>query len=81
MKSPALQYTIRGVPPEVDRVLRQRAKDLHKSINQVVLDELSKSTIGPVKYADYSDLVGKWQEDPGFDEMMEFQRKLDELST
>lgn len=38
------QYTIRNIPVEVDRVLKQRAKQLGKSFNQVVVDALSAGT-------------------------------------
>lgn len=44
MKSNARQYTIRNVPPEVDRVLRRRAKETAKSFNQVALDALVAGT-------------------------------------
>lgn len=36
----ALQYTIRNIPENVDRILRSRAKRLGKSFNQVALDAL-----------------------------------------
>lgn len=38
----AIQYTIRNIPQPVDRYLRKRAKMSGKSLNQVVLDELSE---------------------------------------
>ena len=34
------QYTIRNIPDRVDHILRQRAKTLGKSFNQVVLDAI-----------------------------------------
>jgi len=36
------QYTIRNVPQPVDRYLRKRAKISGKSLNQVIIDELSE---------------------------------------
>lgn len=36
------QYTIRNVPLPVDRYLRKRAKISGKSLNQVIIDELSE---------------------------------------
>jgi hypothetical protein len=77
MKAHAIQYTIRGVPHEVDRALRERAKRQKLSINQVILDELSKATIGRTQKADFSDLVGRWLPDPVFDEIVESQRQVD----
>ena len=35
-----IQYTIRNIPPELDRYLRKLAKFSGKSLNQVVIDEL-----------------------------------------
>ena len=36
------QYTIRGIPEQVDKYLRKRAKLSGQSLNQVVIDELSE---------------------------------------
>ena len=76
-QAPAAQYTIRGVPREVDRILRQRAQKLDRSLNQVVVDELVRSTIGKQAKADFSDLVGRWTPDPAFDEIIASQRQID----
>ena len=35
------QYTVRNVPEPVDRYLRKRAKLSGKSLNQVIIDELT----------------------------------------
>ena len=72
-----IQYTIRGVPSEVARVLRQRAKERGKSLNQVLIDELTVATVGHPKRADFSDLVGKWTPDAAFDEIMASERQID----
>jgi hypothetical protein len=79
MKSQAepAQYTIRGVPPEVDRVLRQKAAKLKQSLNQVIVDELTRATIGRPRRSDFSDLVGRWTPDPAFDHILESQRQID----
>ena len=72
-----LHYTIRGIPPEVDRALRLKAAQRKQSLNRVVLDELTRALIGrPVK-ADFSDLVGKWAPDPAFDEVVASQRQIE----
>jgi hypothetical protein len=39
----AKQYTIRNIPPKVDRYLRKRARLSGKSLNEVVVAELSAS--------------------------------------
>jgi len=77
MKARTVQYTVRGVPAEVDRALRDRAERQNISINQVILDELTKATVGRKQIADFSDLVGKWQPDKSFDEIVQSQRTID----
>jgi hypothetical protein len=72
-----MQYTIRGIPPEVDRVLRKRATQLKLSLNQVVVNELTRATIGRPRKSDFSGLVGQWTPDPAFDEVIAAQRQID----
>ena len=78
MKSkPNGQYTIRGVPPQLDKTLREKSRREHKSLNQVALEALNTAAgqAGqPVRYRDLSDLSGKWVEDPEFDAII---RELD----
>jgi hypothetical protein len=76
-KQADIQYTIRGVPREVDRILRRKAAQHKQSLNQVILDELTKTAIGRPQRADFSDLVGRWTPDPEFDEIMAAQRQID----
>jgi len=71
------QYTIRGIPREVDRALRQKAAQRKQSLNQVILDELAMATVGHQQRADFSDLVGRWVPDPAFDEILSAQRQID----
>lgn len=72
-----IQYTIRRVPPEVDRLLRQKAARRKQSLNQVIVDALVMVTAGHKRGADFSDLAGKWTPDPGFDEILAAQRQID----
>ncbi len=37
---PAIQYTLRNIPPALDKALRKRAKITGKSLNQIVLGDL-----------------------------------------
>ena len=69
MKMHAVQYTVRGVPAEVDLALRDRARIQNISINQVILEELTKAVIGRRQMTDFSDLVGRWHADKAFDEI------------
>lgn len=72
-----IQYTVRGVPHEVDRALRTKAMQLKISLNQLVVEELTRATIGQSQKADFSDLVGQWTPDPAFDEIIASQRQID----
>jgi hypothetical protein len=77
LRHEVVQYTSRGVPSEVDRALRQKAAQLKISLNQVVIEELTRATIGRTRKADFSDLVGQWTPDPAFDEIIAAQRQID----
>ena len=77
MDSQVPQYTIRGIPSEVDRILRDRARARKTSINQVIIDELTKATIGRRQHADFTDLVGRWEPDEELDERLRIQREID----
>jgi len=77
VQAESVQYTIRGIPSEVDRMLRTKAARRKQSLNQVIVDELIAATIGRSVKADFSDLVGKWTPDPAFDEMIAAQRQID----
>ena len=72
-----MQYTIRGIPREVDLALRAKAAHRKSSLNQVILDELIAATVGEKKWEDFSDLAGKWTPDPAFDEVIAAQRQID----
>ena len=76
-RDPGLQYTLRGVPKDVDRVLRQKAAQRKASLNQVVLAELVAATTGRSQRADFLDVTGPWTPDPGFDEIIAAQRQID----
>jgi hypothetical protein len=71
------QYTIRGVPADVDRALRKKAAQLKLSLNQLVVDELTRATVGHARKADFSEFVGQWTPDPAFDEIIAAQRQID----
>jgi hypothetical protein len=73
----SIQYTIRGIPAEVDRALRKKAARAKKSVNQIVIEELANATVGKTRHADFSDLVGRWVPDPAFDEIIASQRRID----
>jgi plasmid stability protein len=72
-----VDYTIRGIPAEVDRAIRVKAAKTKQSLNRVVLDELTRALTGNPVRADFSDLVGRWAPDPEFDEVIASQRRID----
>ncbi len=72
-----IQYTVRGIPQEVDRALRRKAAQRKLSLNQLIVEELTAGTIGTRKRADFHDLAGQWTPDPAFDEIIATQRQID----
>ncbi len=73
----SVQYTVRGVPREVDTVLRRKAAKRRVSLNQMIIDEMSEAAMGVKKRADFSDLVGKWVPDAAFNEILAAGRRID----
>ncbi|HEY1645511.1 MAG TPA: hypothetical protein VGF75_03950 [Candidatus Saccharimonadales bacterium] len=78
---PAIQYTIRNIPPVVDQVIRKRSKLSGKSFNQTVVDILSMQTLGSTKPKldnNFDWLFNKGAPDEGFDEAIKDLSKVDE---
>jgi len=75
----SLQYTVRGIPREVDRVLRRKARQRRISLNQLVVEELSAIGGGAraQRLRSLDQLGGVWQEDPEFDRILNEQRQID----
>lgn len=71
------QYTVRGIDAQVDQALRRKAAFRKKSLNQLIVDELTTAAIGRESRADFSDLVGQWEKDPAFDKIIASQRQID----
>lgn len=76
----AMQYTIRNIPPAIDRQLRERAGKKGKSLNETVLDTIREglgiSENIPL-YDDMDDLVGTWKNDEVFERVMDEQDTVD----
>lgn len=78
-----LQYTIRDVPREMDKLLRERAVRESASLNAVVLDALKASSglcDRKVEYHDLDALSGTWVDDPAFNEAMRHFDGLPQLA-
>jgi len=75
-----IQYTIRDIPVEVDRRLRDGARRLHRSLNQSLVDLLSRAAGASAPTEVYHDLdgfFGSWTADPEVDQALAEQRKID----
>ena len=76
-----MQYTIRGIPPALDAALRERARMIGQSLNEVALQALMDGaglTGKPKKRRDLSDLVGTWKPDEEFEAAIAAQDQVDE---
>jgi hypothetical protein len=76
---PCVQYTLRGIPSEVDQALRKKARERKISLNQLLLDELTSASGASAnrRYRSLKGIAGKWKEDPEFDKALEAQRQID----
>jgi len=77
--------TIRGIDPELDRMIKSRAKQSNLSVNQWILQTLKKVTgMGkePVfkKYSDLDALAGGWskEEAKAFQKNTKIFERIDE---
>jgi plasmid stability protein len=80
-KGGTIQYTVRNIPAHADKVLRQKAAEEKKSLNEIlrqaILKEAGGSGLGETTYHDLDELAGTWEEDPDFDEAIAAQDKID----
>jgi hypothetical protein len=75
-----MQYTLRKVPPEVDKALRRKARKEGKSLNEIAIEALSRGAgvdALAVKNHDLDFAFGSWVEDPEFDKVLGDQRRID----
>ena len=77
------QYTVRSVPENVDRAIRQRARREAKSLNAVILETIARGLqldAKPTGHTDLDHLIGTWMEDPEFDRAVADFERIDEDS-
>lgn len=67
---------VRGVPREIDVILRRKAAQRSQSLNQIILDELAAATGGRKPEADFSEVVGRWTADAAFGEVIDLLNRL-----
>ena len=81
------QITIRGIPDEIEKVIKKEAKTKGLSLNKAFISILEKTTgvkgKGKIKetfYHDLDHLSGLWTKEDAktFERNLEFQRKIDE---
>ena len=74
------QYTIKSVPAAVDSLLRKKAEQEGRSLNDVAVEAL-RLGVGlaehePV-YDDLDELIGTWEDDPEFEAAITQQDEVD----
>jgi hypothetical protein len=77
---PAVQYTLRQIPPALDEALRRKSRQDGKSINQTALEVLHAGLAlngDSIRHRDLDFMVGSWVEDPAFDEAIRSQDSVD----
>jgi hypothetical protein len=75
-----MQYTIRGVPAAIDARLRALAAAEQRSLNDTVLQVLTRAlglSASAVRHRDLGDIAGTWNEDPAFDRALLDQDQVD----
>lgn len=80
MPSKAHQYTVRNVPPGVDRALRRKAAALRQSLNTILLRALEAEAGVSAEAREHHDLdrfAGTWITDPKVDRALAEQRRVD----
>ena len=76
-----MQYTIRQIPEGIDAVLRRRAREQGKSLNEVTIEALARGAgLGENRgrQRDLGDIVGTWRNDRAFDRALAAQDAIDE---
>ena len=75
-----MQYTLRNVPPALDRALRALAEKEGRSLNETAIAALGQALgLGAesVRYRALEDLAGTWQDDGEFDSAIQDQHTID----
>ena len=76
-----MQYTVRGIPPSVDKAIRARAREEGKSLNDVAVEVLADGLgLGEesIVRRDLSDIVGTWKREASVDAALAAQDTVDE---
>jgi hypothetical protein len=75
-----MQYTLRGIPKSMDEAIRERAKALGKSLNEVAVEALADG-LGlrdeDIVRRDLSDVVGTWRREAAVEAALADQDGVD----
>ena len=75
------QYTLRGIPPHLDRCIREASQRSGKSINSIAIEALEARFLAPSGerlHSDMDDLIGTWVNDPDSEAAWESMRTVDD---
>ena len=78
--TPAIQYTLRQIPPALDEALRRKSRQDGKSINQTAIEVLHTGLAlkgESIIHRDLDFMVGSWVEDASFEEAIRSQDRVD----
>jgi len=76
-----MQYTIRGIPADVDSALRERARAAGKSLNKAAVDALAEASGmagAPRKRRDLGDIARTWKADKAVESALAAQDRVDD---
>jgi len=75
-----MQYTLRNIPSALDTLLRRRANQEGRSLNEVALEALARGlglSATSLQQRDLSDIAGAWKPDRTTDAILAEQRQID----
>jgi hypothetical protein len=74
----SIQYTIRSIPPGLDKVLRQKSRETGRSLNDVVISTLERGSgvTFKTKFRDLDWFIGSKSLSHHFDKSMEWLDNL-----
>ena len=73
------QYTVRGIPSDVDKALREKARRRGVSLNHLLVAELTSAAglSAKRKRISLKGIVGGFETDAEFEQILEDQRQID----
>ena len=75
-----MRYTLRNIPTDLDRALRERARREGRSLNDVAIAAMAASLglgDGKARFRDLGDIRSSGNRSSGVDEAVDTQRRID----